>query len=133
MMNVDEKVEYWLDIASYDLKTARAMLRTRRFLYVGFMCHQVIEKALKAYYWDKKREEPEYTHNLIRLCEISGLNEILSENQTQLIDTLMPLNIQARYPNDKKLLLEKLNYKKCKEIFKKTRELHKWIEKLLRR
>ena len=49
MMNVDEKVEYWLDIASYDLKTAQAMLRTKRFLYVGFMCHQVIEKALKKY------------------------------------------------------------------------------------
>jgi hypothetical protein len=61
MMNVDEKVEYWLDIASYDLKTAQSM---------------------------KKREEPEYTHNLIRLCEISGLNKILSENQKQFVDTL---------------------------------------------
>jgi len=131
MMNVEEKIEYWLDIASYDLKTARAMLKTRRFLYVGFMCHQVIEKTLKAYYWYKKRVEPEYTHNLIRLCEISGLNEVLSENQTQLINTLMPLNIQARYPNDKKLLLKELDYKKCKEILKKTRELYKWIEKLL--
>jgi HEPN domain-containing protein len=131
MMNIDEKIEYWLDIASYDLKTARAMLKTRRFLYVGFMCHQVIEKALKAYYWYKKRVEPEYTHNLIRLCEISGLNEILSESQTQLINTLMPLNIQARYPNDKKLLLKELDYKKCKKILKETRELYKWIEKLL--
>lgn len=56
MMNVDEKVEYWLDIASYDIETAQAMLKTKRFLYVGFMCHQVIEKALKAYYWQKKRE-----------------------------------------------------------------------------
>ncbi len=46
-MNVEEKIEYWLDIASYDLKTARAMLRTKRFLYVGFMCHQVIEKVKK--------------------------------------------------------------------------------------
>lgn len=133
MMNIKEKVEYWLDIASYDLETANAMLRSRRFLYVGFMCHQVIEKVLKAYYWDKKNEEPEYTHNLIRLCELSGLDEILSENQKKLIDILMPLNIQARYPKDKKLLLEKLNYEKCKEIFKKTKELFKWIEKLLLR
>jgi HEPN domain-containing protein len=133
MMNVDEKVEYWLDIASYDLKTAQSMLRAKRFLYVGFMCHQVIEKALKAYYWDKKREEPEYTHNLIRLCEISGLNEILSENQKQFVDTLMPLNIEARYPKDKRLLLKELNNKKCKEIFKETKEFYKWIVKLLKR
>lgn len=132
-MNVDEKVEYWFDIASYDLQTARAMLETRRFLYVGFMCHQVIEKALKAYYWSAKREEPEFTHNLIRLCEMSELNEALSEDQTKLIDTLMPLNIQARYPKDKKLLLEKLDYNKCTEIFKGTKELFKWIEKSLKK
>ena len=123
MMNVDEKVEYWLDIASYDLKTAQSMLRARRFLYVGFMCHQVIEKALKAY----------YTDNLIRLCEISGLNKILSENREQFVDMLMPLNIEARYPKDKRLLLKELNNKKCKEIFKETKEFYKWIVKLLKR
>ncbi|MCP5104783.1 MAG: hypothetical protein GY950_15465 [bacterium] len=50
-----------------------------------------------------------------------------------MIDTLMPLNIQARYPKDKELLLKKLDYKKCKEIFKKTRELYEWIRKLLKR
>ena len=42
------KAAYWLDGAEYDLQTAKAMLETRRFLYVGFMCHQAVEKALKA-------------------------------------------------------------------------------------
>ena len=42
------KAAYWLDGAEYDLQTANAMLETRRFLYVGFMCHQAVEKALKA-------------------------------------------------------------------------------------
>ena len=37
--------------------TAQAMLETKRFLYVGFMCHQVIEKMLKAY-WSNVLEEP---------------------------------------------------------------------------
>ena len=132
-MNVDEKIEYWLDIASYDIETAQAMLNTRRFLYVGFMCHQVIEKALKAYCWQKNREEPEYTHNLIKLCEILGLNDTLSEDQVKLINILMPLNIQARYPKDKRELLKELDNKKCTEIFKNTREFYKWIEKLLKR
>jgi HEPN domain-containing protein len=105
-MDIHERVKYWLDIASYDLKTAQAMFKTKRFLYVGFMRHQVIEKSLKAYYWSTKQQEPEYIHHLIRLCELSGLNEILSEKQSQLIETLMPLNIQARYPKDKKFLLK---------------------------
>lgn len=42
-----DKAGYWFDGAEYDLQTARAMLETRRFLYVGLMCHQTIEKALK--------------------------------------------------------------------------------------
>lgn len=28
---------YWLEIASYDLETAEAMLKSHRYLYVGFM------------------------------------------------------------------------------------------------
>ena len=43
------KVAYWTDIADYDLKTAEAMYQTGRWLYVAFMCHQVIEKTIKAY------------------------------------------------------------------------------------
>jgi len=37
-----------MDLAEYDIETAKAMLQTSRYLYVGFMCHQTIEKALKA-------------------------------------------------------------------------------------
>lgn len=46
-----ERIEYWLDIANYDLETAEAMLQSKRYLYVGFMCHQVVEKSIKAYLW----------------------------------------------------------------------------------
>lgn len=44
-------------MSDYDFDTAQAMLETKRYLYVGFMCHQVIEKILKAY-WTIKLEEP---------------------------------------------------------------------------
>lgn len=47
---MNEKIQYWIDIAEYDLETAKVMLEGKRFLYVGFMCHQVIEKVLKGYY-----------------------------------------------------------------------------------
>ena len=42
------KTAYWLDCADYDLQTAKAMLETKRFLYVGFMCHQTIDKGVKS-------------------------------------------------------------------------------------
>jgi len=39
------KVQYWQEMSEYDLATAKAMLQTGRYLYVGFMCHQAVEKA----------------------------------------------------------------------------------------
>lgn len=45
---MDGKVTYWIEMSDYDLETADAMLLTGRYLYVGFMCHQTIEKILKA-------------------------------------------------------------------------------------
>lgn len=43
---MDDKVKYWIDLSDYDLDTALAMHKSRRYLYVGFMCHQTIEKIL---------------------------------------------------------------------------------------
>jgi len=49
MMDNQERKKYWLELAEYDMETAKVMLLGERYLYVGFMCHQVIEKALKGY------------------------------------------------------------------------------------
>jgi HEPN domain-containing protein len=69
---VNEKVSYWLETADYDLATAQAMLETRRLLYVGFMCHQVIEKALKAVIANAGAEPPR-SHRLRRLAELGDM------------------------------------------------------------
>ena len=45
---MDDKVIYWVEMSDYDIETADAMQATGRYLYVGFMCHQTIEKILKA-------------------------------------------------------------------------------------
>ena len=49
-MEISEKIEYWLDIADYDIQTARSMQNTGRYLYTVFMCQQAAEKILKANY-----------------------------------------------------------------------------------
>ena len=42
-------VKSWVDASQYDLETARALLESRRYLYVLFMCQQSLEKLLKAH------------------------------------------------------------------------------------
>ncbi len=42
------KVDYWLDLCDDDLQAARDMLKSNNFLWMGFICHLIVEKALKA-------------------------------------------------------------------------------------
>lgn len=71
------------------------------------MCHQVIEKILKAY-WSSVTEE-----------------------QLDFIDVLEPLNIEARYPSNKERLMKSLNADRCNELIKLTDELRIWIKSKL--
>ena len=98
------KVGYWDELSQYDLETAVVMLAGGRYLYVGFMCHQAVEKAMKAYHWFSRKSEPYYTHSLSRLARTSGLDACLTEAQRGFLDMLEPLNIESRYPTDKALL-----------------------------
>nr|WP_231784279.1 HEPN domain-containing protein [Lentibacillus sp. JNUCC-1] len=108
------------------------MLDTKRYLYVGFMCHQVIEKMLKGSYVSQKEEVPPYTHNLAYLAELTGLTEEFTEDQRAFIRELRPLNIETRYPENKERIMQALDNEKCLEIYSKTKELSEWIQKRLR-
>jgi HEPN domain-containing protein len=131
MTEINPKIKYWVDLSDYDIDTAEAMLKTKRFLYVGFMCHQVIEKILKAYFVFIKNEIPPYTHNLRVLAKETNLYELLSEKQNNFIEQLEPLNIEARYPEYKEKLLKFLTNDKCLEIIFSTKEFQLWIKQKL--
>jgi HEPN domain-containing protein len=119
--------EYWLDLAKYDLETAKAMNDSKRYLYVGFMCHQVIEKVLKAYYTSRFVDTPPYTHNLRLLAQKAGLYSALPDEQKNFLDFLGPLNIEARYPTKKDKLLALLSEEKCIEIIHQTESQLQWV------
>ena len=128
-----DKVKYWLDIVDYDLETAEAMYVTKRWLYVGFMCHQVIEKTLKAYWCATRQDDPPYIHNLVKLSVNCGISDLMNDEQNVFIDSMMPLNIEARYPEYKEQLFKQLTPEHCEEILNKTRELQLWIRAQLSR
>ena len=130
-MNKEERVKYWVDIAEYDFDTAVVMLKGGRRLYVAFMCHQVVEKMLKAYWCAILDNEPPYIHNLNRLAVGSGLRSEMSEMQCDFIETLTPMNIQARYPEYKDQLFRTLTPEFCNKIIKDTKEFMQWIKNKL--
>jgi HEPN domain-containing protein len=131
-MTTDEKVVHWVKISDYDLETAVVMFDTKRYLYVGFMCHQVIEKIFKAVYVKRKEDTPPYTHRLIYLAQHGDFYNMLSEEQINFILQVEPLNIKTRYLDYKEELAKRLTQARCVEILEKTKNLQGWIkEKLL--
>lgn len=55
----------------------------------------------------------------------------MSEEQKDFLDTVSPLNIEARYPTQKKEIFEALSKENCKEIIDKTEEMVEWIREML--
>ncbi|MDR1689444.1 MAG: HEPN domain-containing protein [Clostridiales bacterium] len=125
------KVEYWLDLCDYDLETAKAMQKTKRYLYVGFMCHQVAEKALKAVIAEKTEEMPPKIHDLNKLAKQGDILKDFSEQQLDLTETLTPLQIEARYPEYKDKIAQTLNKDNCLKLIKETEDFLCWIKKRL--
>jgi len=130
---MDKRVEYWLGIADYDFETAKAMLQTKRYLYVGFMCHQAIEKALKAVITSDcaDGEMPLKIHDLTRLSNRAKLIDVMSNEQQDFIEELNPLNIKARYPEHNERIAQTLDDVVCQTLIRKTEELLCWIKEQL--
>ena len=116
-----------MDIADYDLDTADAMFITRRWLYVAFMCHQVIEKTLKAYWCGTQPDDPPYTHNHMRLADGCGLYDQMNDEQKDFLDLVTNYNIEARYPEDKEALARSLTPQVCRQLIDDTKQLMTWI------
>ncbi|MBA4349029.1 MAG: hypothetical protein C0415_03450 [Thermodesulfovibrio sp.] len=125
-MKISEKIEYWVDIADYDIKTASSLHKSGRYLYTVFMCQQAIEKILKAVHLYKFSKDAPLSHNLVYLQGLLKLN--LKKDQLKLLAELTAYYIEGRYPSYKAKLSELVNKKKSAEIFKKSGELFKWLK-----
>jgi len=76
-------------------------------------------------------DDPPYTHNIVKLSTDSGLSEKMTEQQNTFIDSMMPLNIEARYPEYKEKLLKRLTPEYCATIITNTNSLQLWIREQL--
>lgn len=135
-MEKDEKFKYWIDVAEYDIETARAMLETGRYLYVGFMCQQSIEKAAKGLYVLLKEEEPPLIHNIWRILQLAlegieneGVNKEAKKHKGFFVK-LKSYYIVGRYPSYKDKVSNSISKSSAEEILKESEEVLKWVKSL---
>ena len=105
----EERATKWLGIVAEDLSVAEDLYKTKHWLYVAFMCHQVVEKVLKAYWCVCRDDDPPFIHDHKRIAEGCGLYTKMSDEQKEFLTQIKQMNIEARYQEYKDELATSLN------------------------
>ena len=128
-MKLSDKIAFWTDAGDYDLKSAKAMQKTGRYVYTAFLCQQALEKYLKAMYLKKTSKEAPRTHNLVYLA---GLIELeLTEERLELLTELTSYYIEGRYPDYKHKVSGTVSKGKAAEMLARTRGVVRWLKSSL--
>jgi HEPN domain-containing protein len=85
MGTMESKIKYWIDLSDYDLETANVMLKSKTYLWVGFMHHQTIEKAFIAYYIKLKSDAAPYSHSLSYIAKQGEFYESFRKKKKNLL------------------------------------------------
>jgi len=125
-----EKYQKWLEIAEYDLETAKIMLDSNRYIYVVFMCQQALEKLAKGIYVYSFDKEAKYTHNINLILE--DVEDILKSKEYTGYETffseLTSYYIVGRYDAYKQNISDELKKENTAEIFSRTKEAFLWLK-----
>jgi HEPN domain-containing protein len=128
-MTQEEKFNYWLEYAHYDMESAEAMYKIGRWIYVVFMCQQAIEKLCKGLYILYVDDNIPRLHNINAVFSrfADKINGSLSDDYRKLFDRLSLYYLETRYPEYKKSLSDVTNQETANNLLLKTREAFQWL------
>ena len=121
-------INYWIETSLYDFEVADSLFSKKHYLYTAFLCHQSVEKMLKALYVKKHNVFPPKIHNLLKLVELTDIRSKMSEDQLLFLAELNPMNIETRYPAYKENIRSLISKKEAKNILTRKKELQKWLK-----
>jgi HEPN domain-containing protein len=128
-MNAQEKYDYWLDIAQYDLETANAMFDSGRWLYVVFMCQQAVEKLAKGLYVLYIDDNIPRIHAIRQVVKKydGKLPDHVSEDRYRFFDKLSAFYIEGRYADYRQKLSVLVDKNEAESILWQTKEVFAWL------
>ncbi len=122
---MEKLTDEWFKQAEYDLGTAEAMFRTRRYIYTVFMCHLCLEKALKGLL-AKRRLALFKSHDLVFLLDKIGAD--IPERHAEFLEMLNEVSVPTRYPDELDRLVAQYPRKRTAEILERSREVYAWLQ-----
>ncbi|MDR1417885.1 MAG: HEPN domain-containing protein [Endomicrobium sp.] len=127
----DSQKNFWIPSAEKNLRSAKNVSRIKEYVLAGFMCHLATEKAIKAIIAKNTNKYPPKIHSLTELAEIAGISSDLDDEQLLFLTELMPLNIEARYRQEKDDIYKTFTAEVCKDTCQNTEKFLLWIKKKL--
>jgi len=124
-MDVDKVKEFWVEEAYEALLVARHLYEKGDNSYALFFGHLAVEKALKAIYVLRKREQAPYVHNLLRLAEIVDLS--FSEERREQLIRITGFNLETRYPDEKRSFSKKCTPACTEDQLREIEEVFQWL------
>ena len=101
------------------------MLHAGRYIYVIFMSHMALEKALKALVTEETQKLPPRTHNLIDLAQRAQV--VLSQAQQDFLGKLNNTSVVVRYPDDLSAMVSQYPEAIVQDYLERTKELILWV------
>jgi HEPN domain-containing protein len=123
MIDIQKQIKYWQDGALDDFESAKILISNHRILHGLFLCHLVIEKAIKAIVVKTTNEIAPRSHNLLYLSEMAKLE--FDEDDEIFLGILMKYQLQGRYPDYNPALP---NQEKVLEYLLQTEKLMIWLQ-----
>lgn len=116
-------VNYWQKTAEHDYETMKSLFRAKRYDASLFFAHIVLEKILKALVVNETKKHVLYTHDLVKLAEISTLS--FSDQEIKFFNEVNDFNMDARYPEQKMEFYKICTKEYTKKYIKEVESIYK--------
>lgn len=127
MIDRRKVVNYWLKNSQEKWKTARSLMKARRYADALFFCHLTLECELKALVVRESKKHAPLIHDLADLARLAKLP--LSKKQIADLDEITTFNIKARYDDYKLAFYKKATKQYAEKHLDITKQLKLWIKK----
>lgn len=128
--DIKNAIKYWKETAEHDYQTMDYLFKGKKYSDSLFFGHIVLEKILKALVVKETGEQAPFTHNLVKLEEITKLG--FSKEFIEFLNQVNDFNIRARYPEQKLAFYKKSTPKYAEENLKRIKNMYKDLLVLLK-
>lgn len=118
-------IKYWEETSDKDYITMKHLFDSGDYNWSLFIGHIVIKKLLKACYTKYTDGKIPFTHDLLRLAELAGLD---AKDIADCLDYITTFNISARYPDYKQSFYRKCTEEFAEENIERIEGVRKWLK-----